>query len=128
MKAEVVEAAHDTPQTTPPTHRDPGVMAAPTPNGHDHVIRVTAGRRARVLDLRDIWAYRELLYFLAWRDVKVRYKQTLLGAAWAILQPVASMLVFTLFFGKLARIPTDGVPYPIFVYAGLFRGPFLPMR
>jgi lipopolysaccharide transport system permease protein len=88
------------------------------------VIRVSAGDRARLLDLRDLWSYRELLYFLAWRDVKVRYKQTLLGAAWAILQPVASMLVFTLFFGKLARIPADGVPYPIFVYAGLLPWTF----
>jgi lipopolysaccharide transport system permease protein len=77
-----------------------------------------------MLDLGAVWAYRELLYFLAWRDVKVRYKQTALGAAWAILQPVASMLVFTLFFGKLAGIPTDGAPYPIFVYAGLLPWTF----
>ena len=77
-----------------------------------------------MLEIRDLWAYRELLYFLAWRDVKVRYKQTALGAGWAILQPVASMLVFTLFFGKLARIPTDGIPYPIFVYAGLLPWTF----
>jgi homopolymeric O-antigen transport system permease protein len=88
------------------------------------VVRISAGRRPRMLDLRDLWAYRELLYFLAWRDVKVRYKQTALGAAWAILQPVASMLVFTLFFGKLARIPTDGIPYPIFVFAGLLPWTF----
>lgn len=88
------------------------------------VVRVSAGRRPRILELRDLWAYRELLYFLAWRDVKVRYKQTALGAAWAILQPVANMLVFTLFFGKLAGIPTDGVPYPIFVYAGLLPWTF----
>ena len=71
------------------------------------------------LNLRDLWAYRELFFFLTWRDVKVRYKQTLLGAAWAILQPVCSMIIFTLIFGRLARIPTDGIPYPIFAYAGL---------
>jgi lipopolysaccharide transport system permease protein len=88
------------------------------------VLRVTAGHSAGLFDPRDLWAYRELLYFLSWRDVKVRYKQTLLGAAWAVLQPVASMLVFTLFFGKLAGIPTDGIPYPIFVYAGLLPWTF----
>lgn len=71
------------------------------------------------LRLRDLWVYRELLYFLTWRDIKVRYKQTVLGAAWAIIQPLFSMLIFTLFFGKLGHIPSDGVPYPIFAYAGL---------
>jgi lipopolysaccharide transport system permease protein len=71
------------------------------------------------LKLGELWAYRELLYFLIWRDVKVRYKQTLLGAAWAILQPVLTMLVFSVFFGRLARMPSDGIPYPIFAYAGL---------
>src|SRR5438034_11199439 len=71
------------------------------------------------LNLRDVWAYRELLYFLIWRDIKVRYKQTALGAAWAIIQPVMTMVVFSLFFGKLAKIPSDGVPYPIFSFAAL---------
>jgi lipopolysaccharide transport system permease protein len=71
------------------------------------------------LDLRALWEYRELLYFLAWRDVKVRYKQTVLGAAWAILQPFFTMVVFSLFFGRLAGIPSDGLPYPIFSYAAL---------
>jgi lipopolysaccharide transport system permease protein len=71
------------------------------------------------LDLGNLWSYRELLYFLTWRDVKVRYKQTLLGAAWAIIQPLFAMAIFTLFFGKLAGVPSDGVPYPIFAYAGL---------
>ena len=71
------------------------------------------------LDFRELWAYRELLYFLVWRDIKVRYKQTALGAAWAIIQPFATMVVFSLFFGKLAQIPSDGVPYPIFSYAAL---------
>jgi lipopolysaccharide transport system permease protein len=71
------------------------------------------------LNLRDLWAYRELLYFLTWRDIKVRYKQTVLGAAWAILQPLFTMVVFSLFFGRLAGVPSDGIPYPIFSYAAL---------
>lgn len=71
------------------------------------------------LQLRELWKYRELLYFLTWRDIKVRYKQTVIGAAWAILQPVMTMIVFSIFFGGLAKIPSDGVPYPIFSYAAL---------
>jgi lipopolysaccharide transport system permease protein len=71
------------------------------------------------LRLHDLWEYRELLYFLVWRDIKVRYKQTVLGAAWAIIQPFTSMVVFSLFFGKLAKVPSDNVPYPIFAYTGL---------
>jgi lipopolysaccharide transport system permease protein len=71
------------------------------------------------VNLSDLWSYRELLYFLVWRDIKVRYKQTLLGALWAILQPLTTMIIFTYFFGKLARIPTDGIPYPVFFYTGL---------
>jgi len=69
--------------------------------------------------LREIWQYRELFYFLVWRDVKVRYKQTVLGAAWAVIQPFFSMLVFTLFFQRLAKMPSDGIPYPIFSYSAL---------
>lgn len=75
-------------------------------------------------DLRQLWVYRELLYFLIWRDIKIRYKQTLLGAGWAIIQPLFTMLLFTVFFGKLARIPSDGVPYPLFAYAGLLPWTF----
>jgi len=71
------------------------------------------------LDLKALWEYRELLYFLVWRDIKVRYKQTALGAAWAILQPVMTMLVFSVFFGRLAKVPSDGVPYPVFAYVAL---------
>jgi lipopolysaccharide transport system permease protein len=66
-----------------------------------------------------MWKYRELLYFLTWRDIKVRYKQTVLGAAWAVIQPFFTMVVFSLFFGKLAKVPSDGIPYPIFAYAAL---------
>jgi lipopolysaccharide transport system permease protein len=71
------------------------------------------------LQLGEMWRYRELLYFLVWRDIKVRYKQTLIGAAWAIIQPFMTMIVFSLFFGGLAKIPSDGIPYPIFSYAAL---------
>jgi len=71
------------------------------------------------LGLRDLWQYRELLVFLAWRDIKVRYKQTALGAAWAVIQPLFTMLAFTLFFGRLAKVPSDGIPYPLFSYTAL---------
>jgi lipopolysaccharide transport system permease protein len=82
------------------------------------VLKIRASHRLR-LNLKDIWEYRELLYFLVWRDIKVRYKQTALGAAWAILQPVLTMLVFTVFFGRLAKVPSDGIPYPVFAYTAL---------
>src|SRR6266478_5454767 len=71
------------------------------------------------LELRDLWAHRDLFYFLIWRDVKVRYKQTALGALWAIIQPLLTMVVFTLLFGRLARVPSDGEPYALFAYVGL---------
>lgn len=71
------------------------------------------------LNFRELWKFRELLYFLIWRDLKVRYKQTALGAAWAIIQPLLTMLVFSLFFGRLAHVPSDGVPYPLFAFTGL---------
>jgi len=91
--------------------------AIPDPQFAITIIRPSRGWIS--LNLREVWAYRELLYFLTWRDVKVRYKQTVLGAAWAILQPLFTMVVFSLFFGKLARIPSDDIPYPIFSYAAL---------
>ena len=93
------------------------ISARELPGGPTTVIRPTSGWVP--LGLRDLRAYHELLYFLTWRNLKVRYKQTALGAAWAILQPLATMLVFTLFFGKLARVPSDGHPYAIFSYAAL---------
>src|SRR5260370_31333597 len=71
------------------------------------------------VDLKDLWQYRELLVFLAWRDIKVRYKQTALGAVWAVIQPLFTMLLFTLFFGRLAKVPSDGIPYPLFSYTAL---------
>jgi len=71
------------------------------------------------LNLAELWQYRELLFFLTWRDIKVRYQQTVLGAAWAIIQPLFSMIVFTVFFGRLAKVPSDGIPYPLFAYTAL---------
>jgi lipopolysaccharide transport system permease protein len=71
------------------------------------------------LKLKELWDYRELLYFLVWRDIKVRYKQAALGAAWAILQPLLTMLIFSLFFGRLAKVPSDGIPYPLFSFTAL---------
>jgi lipopolysaccharide transport system permease protein len=71
------------------------------------------------LNFREMWVYRELLYFLIWRDIKVRYKQTVLGVAWAILQPLLTMVIFSLVFGRMAKIPSDGIPYPVFALAGL---------
>jgi lipopolysaccharide transport system permease protein len=88
------------------------------------VVRIRPSKGWVALKLRDLWAYRELLFFLTWRDVKVRYKQTVLGIAWAIIQPLATMLIFTLLFGRLARVPSDGIPYPIFAYAGLLPWTF----
>jgi lipopolysaccharide transport system permease protein len=83
------------------------------------VLRIDARRGWLALDLSELWGYRELLYFFVWRDIKVRYKQTVIGAAWAILQPVMTMLVFSLFFGRLAKIPSQGLPYPVFYYCAL---------
>ncbi|MCA1567598.1 MAG: ABC transporter permease [Acidobacteria bacterium] len=76
------------------------------------------------LNFRELWAYRELLYFLTWRDIKVRYKQTAMGAAWAVVQPFVTMLVFTLFFSIFIGVPSDSIPYPVFVYAGLLPWTF----
>lgn len=90
-------------------------MSAAAPD----VLIIRPSRGWLKLNLRDLWEYRELLYFLVWRDVKVRYKQTALGAAWAVLQPVLTMVVFSIFFGRLAKVPSDGVPYPVFAYAAL---------
>jgi lipopolysaccharide transport system permease protein len=83
------------------------------------VVHIRPARGWTLLNLRDLWLYRELIYFMTWRDLKVRYKQTLLGASWAVLQPFLTMVVFTIFFGNLAEVPSDGVPYPIFSYTAL---------
>jgi lipopolysaccharide transport system permease protein len=83
------------------------------------LVEIRPSRAWVALNIKELWAYRELLYFLTWRDVKVRYKQAVLGIAWAVIQPLATMVIFTVFFGKLARMPSDGIPYPIFSYAAL---------
>jgi lipopolysaccharide transport system permease protein len=83
------------------------------------IVHIAARRGWMALDFSELWAYRELLYFFVWRDIKVRYKQTVLGAAWAVLQPLMTMLVFSLFFGMLAKIPSQGLPYPVFYYCAL---------
>ena len=83
------------------------------------VVRIAPRRGWLDLQLRELWSFRELLYFFVWRDVKVRYKQTAIGAAWAVLQPFLTMVVFSLFFGALAKIPSNGLPYPIFYYCAL---------
>src|SRR5580692_7333822 len=98
------------------THNQVAVAATPReiPNVH-----IEARHGWMALDLPELWAYRDLVYFFVWRDIKVRYKQTVIGAAWAILQPVLTMMVFSLFFGRLAKIPSQGLPYPIFYYTAL---------
>ena len=95
---------------------DDKLVGAPQELLHTH-IEPTRGWVG--LNLKDLWDYRELLYFLTWRDIKVRYKQTALGAAWAVLQPFLTMVVFSVFFGNLAKVPSDGLPYPIFSYTAL---------
>jgi homopolymeric O-antigen transport system permease protein len=91
----------------------------PIPADADFDLVIEPSRGWVSLQLLHVWEFRELLYFLVWRDIKVRYKQTMLGAAWAVLQPFFTMVVFSLFFGRLARMPSDGLPYPIFAYAAL---------
>ena len=82
-------------------------------------LRIAPSKGWVPLKLKDLWEYRELLYFLVWRDIKVRYKQTALGATWAIIQPFFTMVVFSIFFGHLAKVPSDGIPYPLFSFAAL---------
>ena len=117
-KAEGLESSE---QSGPASNSDTGYLSGGLSyNLPDKpVVTIEAHKSWVPLNLRDLWAYRELLYFLMWRDIKVRYKQTILGAAWAVIQPLVTMIIFTYFFGKLARVPTDGVPYPIFVYTAL---------
>jgi lipopolysaccharide transport system permease protein len=87
--------------------------------GEPAILVIQPSRGWTALGLAELWRYRELIFFLAWRDITVRYKQTALGVAWAVLQPVSTMIVFSIFFGKLAGIPSDGLPYPVFAYCAL---------
>src|SRR5947208_759808 len=82
-------------------------------------VRIKSEDAGVQLNLGDLWAYRELLYFLTWRDVKVRYKQTLMGVAWVVIQPLATMLIFTLVFNRIAHLDSGAIPYPLFAYSGL---------
>jgi lipopolysaccharide transport system permease protein len=93
------------------------INSQPTPSLPS--LRIEPPNRWPSINFRELWEYRELLYFLTWRDIKIRYKQTVLGAAWAIIQPVFMMIVFSLFFGKLAKVPSDGIPYPVFAFCAL---------
>jgi homopolymeric O-antigen transport system permease protein len=99
-------------------------MLTNIPNSHNPAITeptvvIEARKGVFHLDLKSIWEYRELLYFLVWRDLKVRYKQTSIGIGWTVLQPLIAMVIFTVIFGHFAKIPSDGVPYPIFAFCGL---------
>src|SRR5262244_2684720 len=94
-------------------------VAFPLHAGTPPAIRIEPPRGLFELRLREVWAYRELLYFFVWRDVKIRYKQTAIGVLWVILQPLLTMAVFTLFFGRLAKLPSEGLPYPVFYFAAL---------
>lgn len=102
--------------TQEPTEARPITPAA---SGNLRTVRLERSRGWAGLKIREVWEYRELLYFFIWRDIKVRYKQTLLGASWAVLQPLFTMVVFSIFFGRLAKVPSDGLPYPIFAYSAL---------
>src|SRR5689334_5081752 len=107
------------PETNSPASSE--AVSSPLP---DKPVVVIESRTWLALDLRELWAYRELLYFLMWRDVKVRYKQTALGVVWVILQPLLMMLVFAFLFGRTVGIKSDGISYPLFAYAGLVTWTF----
>ena len=107
--ASATETEHGPAQTGPGNQSDPAVP----------ITRIAPSSGWVSLRLGELWEYRELLYFLTWREIKVRYKQTVLGAGWAIIQPLFTMLVFSLFFGRLAKVPSDNIPYPLFSLAGL---------
>jgi len=104
-------------------HAPPDRQAGELPR--QPVVLIDANRRWAALDFAALWQYRELFYFLMWRDLKVRYKQTILGALWVVLQPVLITAIFTIFLGKLMRVPSDGIPYPVFAYASLLLWTFV---
>ncbi len=114
IQADTIEA-----HSLPETPASPGVKHA-----QPFVTQILPSSGWQLINVGELWRFRELICFLIWRDVKVRYKQTLLGAAWAILQPLLMMLIFTIFFGRLAGVPHGGVPYPLFAYAGLLPWTF----
>ena len=108
-----------------PAHAEPlPSLLAPQPQGVDDRELVIEAGKTEGLYWRDLWGYRELFYFLAWRDLLVRYKQTVIGLAWSVLRPLLTMLVFTVIFGKLAKLPSDGAPYPVLVFAAMLPWQF----
>jgi lipopolysaccharide transport system permease protein len=113
-ESELQAASEPLSSTPPPAEPSPSVSLPDEP-----LVSIRPASGWSAIEFKSLWAYRELLYFLTWRDLKVRYKQTLLGAAWVILQPLLTMIVFSVLFGKLAGIPSDGIPYPLFAFAGL---------
>lgn len=118
---EVVEPTAKT-QTPITEAKPPGSVPPLLPK--EPLVTIESKNSWQLVDVREVWAHRELLYFLIWRDVKIKYKQTLLGAGWAVIQPFLTMLIFTLIFSKVARIDSNGIPYPIFAYAGLLPWTF----
>lgn len=88
------------------------------------LVSIRAGGKFAAIDLKSLWAYRDLLYFLTWRDVKVRYKQTALGVAWAVIQPLFTTIIFSIFFGRLASLPSEGIPYPLFAFVAVMPWTF----
>src|SRR5687767_6585653 len=118
MNSDVLATTNETPSVEPTiTPSVSGQDEIEIPHEDITIIRPASGWQ--LVNVRELWRYRELLYFLTWRDVKVRYKQTVLGAAWAVLQPAMMMIVFTIFFSRLAKVPAGDLPYPLFVFAGL---------
>src|SRR3954452_18285191 len=108
--------------TVAETHPEPTLPVAPEPSPAvvpEHQTVIEPPRGWQLINVRELWRYRELLFFLCWRDVKVRYKQTVLGAAWAVLQPAMMMAVFTIFFSRLAGLSSGDTPYPLFALAGV---------
>jgi lipopolysaccharide transport system permease protein len=120
--AEPLELAITDTQITPSARTSPPTSTHVLPD--QPLVTIEPTKVWSALNLRDIWHYRELFYFLIWRDIKVRYKQTVIGIAWVIMQPLLSTFIFTLFLGYLARVPSDGAPYPLFVFAGLLPWTF----
>ncbi|HYY56359.1 MAG TPA: ABC transporter permease [Pyrinomonadaceae bacterium] len=114
-------------RATPPSLQH-SPSTSPRPTAHEipdePLISIRPSRRWVALNLRDLWMHRELLYLLTWRELKARYKQTVMGVAWVVLQPLLTTIMFTIFFGRLAGIPSDGIPYPIFAYGGLMTWAF----
>jgi lipopolysaccharide transport system permease protein len=121
--AGTLEPAVEDTQAAPPANTTPN-RQSPRPLPDEPVATIGSGRPWWSLNLGELWQYRELLYFLIWRDVKVRYKQTALGVAWVVMQPLLPTLIFTIFLGTLARVPSDGAPYALFVFAGLMPWTF----